>query len=136
MLVFAYVDSVDGYVHTKSSADNGATWSGVQLTLGTAFSANLINLNGMRYHEGKWFAITSEGNCAYSSNGTSWTTGATVPRAVKNVTYGIGKIVAGCNFSEMYETTNHGASWSLLPAPIATGTSIDNMTVHWIGDPP
>lgn len=136
MLVFTYLSGTDGLVHSKSSTDSGATWSGDQLTLGTAFAANPLRPDGMRFHEGKWFIVLDDGKCAYSANGTSWTAGATVPRNVLNVTYGIGCIVVGCEYREHYITTDHGASWSLFDSPVTTGTASDLLYTFWIGDAP
>jgi hypothetical protein len=78
----------------------------------------------------------SNGKTAYSSDGAIWTTGADIGRAVKTIAYGVGKIVVGTNYDEIYESTDHCASWSLMTGPVASGLSTENMYIYWIGDVP
>lgn len=134
LIVFAYTAG-DGFIYSKSTSDDGATFSGTQLTLGTGASVTLM-ANGFKFHEGKWFAIMLDGHCAYSTNGTSWTNGSTLPDTVDNVSYGIGCIVVGCGNREHYITTDHGASWSLFASPVGSGTAPDLLYTFWIGEAP
>lgn len=136
-LIVCYERLSDSHVVIEYSDDDGATWSGVVYTFPAPYTSFIDAVgSGLLYDGTHFVGILNNGKTAYSANGASWTAGATIPREVKYVSQGIGKIVAGCTHLEMYETTDHGATWTAFLAPVAAGGAGDFIYPYWIGSDP
>lgn len=135
VIVYNFFNSGSGFNDIKAirSTDLGLTWSAPVTVLTTA---ELVDTECFRFVDGKYFVIAKNGKCAYSTTGASWTAGATLTRTVSNVTFGIGRIVAGCEYNEAYYSDDHGASWTQFATFIPTGLSTERLLTFWIGDPP
>lgn len=83
--------------------------------------------SGITYGNGRFVAISFDGETAYSTNGIDWELGATLDESKRwgHVTFGAGRFVAvafggddgGAEFTQV--STDGGATWSLATLPYA-----------------
>jgi len=130
-IVAAY-RAASGQIEIRYSDDLTDNWSSPAHAFGSA--ETMLQNEGHRFHEGKYFVVSASGKCAYSTDGATWTNGATIPQTVNNVTYAIGKIVCGCAGSKLYQTTDHGATWTEMTKDAGMVGAYIN--IFWIGENP
>lgn len=130
--IVAIYRAAAGGVEIRYSDDLTDNWSSVVHTIGT--NEWPLQNDSMRFYDGKYFVVTESGKCAYSTDGATWTNGATIPQTVNNVTYCIGKIVCGCAGSKLYQTTDHGATWTEMTKD--AGMVGAYLNIFWLGENP
>lgn len=127
-----------GVIIFYCSTDDGSTWSSAFDPFGGAGGTDFPVSKGVIWDGTYFVAITTSGATAYSTTGTSgsWTVGATVPKDVRSVAVGVGKIAVGTAEVNVYQTTDHGATWTEMPSPEVNTSGAQFAYVYWIGDEP
>ena len=130
----AYQLASDSSFGIKYSDDDGDTWSSSVLTF-AGTSDGFANGQSFMYADGKYQLFTNAGKNYWSTDGITWSTGAVIPYDVYQASYGIGKTIAVCGYNRIYETTDDGATWTLVTLPTApTANAGDIPRTVWIGD--
>lgn len=100
------------------TSTNGQSWVGAALAFTPVATA---------YGLGRWLAISSTGNLASSTNGTSWTTGTSLPslsgvgEVYNGITFGNNIFLVSTNYGKIY-SSNNGTAFGQV-ATAGAGTS-------------
>lgn len=136
LVAFYTKGSFPSAAYTQYSDDDGATWSTPVAPFAASSAVDSWGTGAL--YDGTHFVwVLQDGNTAYSTTGGSWTLGANVTgglHSVTNVARGIGKLVAGCTDNQLYQSTNHGASWAPMTTPFPP--SSNSNYVAWVGENP
>lgn len=107
-----------GATNVYTSTNNGSSWTGNT----TSFQTNL-----MAFGAGRWVAISSSGQLATSTNGTSWTNGTSLPSTTQpgevynGLAFGGSVFLLSTNYGKIFSSSN-GTTFGQL-ATAGAGTS-------------
>lgn len=121
---------ITGDIKIIYTDDITGAWSGTVYTVPSS-SSDQPTHQGMQYANGKWILITDAGKVAFSSNGSSWTAGASISGGVLHWAFNGTTIVVIKSDFTMVQSADFGASWTAFTGPTAS----DNVWVYWAGEP-
>lgn len=107
-----------GGTRAASSINGGATWTNRTLPASAAW-------NDVAYGDSRFLAISTAGNTAVSTNGTTWTTSTSLPvlagtNTWSSIVYGKGTwvvIAAGATSTQAAYSTDNGTTWNNATLP-------------------
>lgn len=128
-VVIAVDEQATNQISIKYSDNLGVSW-----TLAYTFpspASGVVPTDAV-YTGSGWIVTTSSGAVAHSVDGITWALSASTIGMCNQMAAGAGKVVAACNGALIYESTDNGATWSVVAPPSdAAGTAING--VAWLG---
>lgn len=103
-----------------TSVNNGSSWSGNTLAFTPAVVA---------YGLGRWVAVSSTGNLATSTTGTTWTSGTSLPatsqpgEVYNGLAFGNNVFLLSTNYGKIYSSTNGSTFGQLATAGAGTAAT-------------